>query len=152
MIEEIRLISDQKEIKQLYEFIKRKPLDYPGYLDWLEKCKRELELGCKKAFAYFAKDQIVANIIFQRHKKDPLVLELKNGRVDEGYSGRGVFRKLIDEVENYAKNEGFKRIVGDCHIENVEVIQVLEKLGFRVESAEKLYEKTRVESVLAKEL
>ena len=79
----IELVKDAGEIEQLYDFIRKHPLDYPNYLDWVEKCKRELELGYKKAFVCRKKGEIVGNLIFQKHKEDSSVLEMKNGRVDE---------------------------------------------------------------------
>jgi len=50
MIHKIQLLTDPEEVQRLYEFIRRFPLDYPDYFQWLEKCKRELELGYKKYF------------------------------------------------------------------------------------------------------
>ena len=50
MFYRVELIKNPDEIKRLYEFIRRFPLDYPGYESWLEKCFRELNEGYKKAF------------------------------------------------------------------------------------------------------
>src|SRR3989344_5145915 len=115
MIQKIHLVKDEKEIKQLYEFIKKLPLDYPGYLDWTKKCLRELQLGYKKAFIYKPNGHIVANLIFQKHKKDSKTVELKNGRVEECYQRKKIFTLLYKFVEEHAKQNGFLKIIGDTH-------------------------------------
>ena len=67
MVYQIKLLKNSSEILALYEFIKQFPLDYPDYALWLEKCKRQLELGEKKAVYVTENKKIVGEIIFQRH-------------------------------------------------------------------------------------
>ncbi len=139
-------------MQRLYNFLRQYPLDYPDYAFWLEKCRRELEIGYKKAFVCRQDGAVAANLIFQRHKDDPLVLEIKNSRVEPHCRNQGIFRSLIECTETYAIGQRFKRIVCDCHIENAVVIEAMKSLGFRIECAEELYEKGRLEAVLVKEI
>ncbi|MBS3163241.1 GNAT family N-acetyltransferase [Candidatus Woesearchaeota archaeon] len=134
----IKLITDPEEINELYQFIKKYPLNYPNYSEWLKKCKCELELGYKKAYVCELNGKIIASLIFQPHKQDPLLLELKNVRVIEEYQRKKVFSTLLKEAIYYARQNGFKKIVVDAHTDN-EVIKPLQKLGFSIESYENLY-------------
>ena len=72
------LLTDPEEITRVYGFVKQFPLDYPNYSLWLEKCRRELELMYKKAF-YTSdnSENIIGSVIFQRHKQERSILEIK---------------------------------------------------------------------------
>lgn len=146
----IKLVTDPNEINELYQFIKQYPLNYPNYSEWLKKCKRELELGYKKAFVYKLKGKIIADLIFQPHKQDSSLLELKNIRVIEEHRKKKVFSKLLKEAISYARQNRFKKIVVDAHADS-EVIKPLQKLGFSVESYENLYD-SKLETVLGLDL
>jgi len=152
MIQKVHLVKDEEEINRLYEFIKKLPLDYPGYLDWAEKCFRELQLGYKKAFVYKPNGHIVANLIFQKHKKDPKIIELKNGRVEKHYQRKKLFTLLYKAVEEYARKNNFLKIVGDTHKDNIPVLKTLKELGFNIEAEQPLYERGKLEIILSKEL
>lgn len=90
MIDQLELLTDSEKVQTLYNFIKQYPLDYPNYVVWLDKCKQQLETGDKKAFYATNKDSIIGSVIFQRHKEESSVLEVKNFRVSEKYSKKGV--------------------------------------------------------------
>ena len=65
MLYSVGLVKDPSEIRKLYDFIKRFPLDYPGYESWLEKCFRELNGGYKKAFVCMVDSTIIGEVIFR---------------------------------------------------------------------------------------
>ena len=94
-----KLITDLDEINELYDFIRAYPLNYPGYMQWLKKCVDELKLGYKKAFVYRHKGKIVANLVFQQHKEESSVLELKNCRVAEKFRHKKIFSNLVSGLE-----------------------------------------------------
>ena len=145
------LVTEPEEIRKLYEFIKACPLDYPDYLAWVDKCFKELERGYKKAFAYKINDNIVGNIIFQKHKENPHVLEIKNCRVEPEYRRQHIFTELYNLVERYAKDYGFKKIICDTHSDNTTFIRTMEGMGFKRKREETLYSQ-RLETILAKDL
>lgn len=145
------LITDPEEIRVLYEFIQSQPLNYPRYEEWVKKCIRELEIGYKKALVYGVNGSIRANLIFQRHKQDPHVLEIKNCRVDPNFRRQGIFTSLVRAVEQYAKLHRFQRITVDTHSDNVSFIEAAKKLGFRVDAQEHLYGAS-LETILIKEV
>ena len=67
---QVQILTGEGNIERLYNFIRQFPLDYPDYFEWLQKCKRELELGYKKAFYVTnSNGEIIGSIIFQPHKK-----------------------------------------------------------------------------------
>ncbi len=117
----------------------------------MKKCIRELEIGYKKALVYRANGSIRANLIFQRHKQDPDVIEIKNCRVDQNFRRQGIFTSLLRAVGQYAKIHRFKRITVDTHSDNTSFIEASKKLGFRVEAQEQLYG-AGLETILVKEV
>jgi len=147
----IKLIKNQEGINELYNFIKQFPLDYPDYMLWVEKCKRELELGYKRAFVCTKDNEIIANLVFQPHKEDRSTLELKNARVKEEYERKNIFKKMVKEAERYARANSFKRIRGDTHESNIAITKALKNLGFKIEAKEQLYS-AKKELILAKDL
>lgn len=147
-----KLITGPDEIKKVYEFIKQFPLDYPDYGRWLEKMKRELELRYKSGFFVTNKKGVIGSIIFQPHKQDSSVLELKNLRVLPSYEKKGIGAKLLKLAEDYAIEKGFKKLQGDAHEDNFKVIRFMLKHGFRRESKENLYLPSKIEVILSKEI
>lgn len=145
----LKLISSQEEIEEVYTFIKNAPFDYPNYNEWAERCKAELSSGYKKAFIFKVNGTIVANLVFQEHKNCPEMLELKNGRVEAEHQGRGIFTLLYKAVEQYAQENGFKKIICDTHSENV--AKIMEHLGFKAECKKALYG-DNLETILVKEI
>lgn len=151
MIHRIQLLTEPEEISRLYEFLKQFPLDYPDYSRWLEKCKRELELGYKKAFyATNSNGRIIGSIIFQPHKQERQILELKNLRVDPSYEQKGAGSLLESLASLYADENGFKRIQCDAHADNP-VVLFMQKKGYVIEAKESLYT-AKKESILVKDL
>lgn len=152
MIEKLKLLTNIKEVQRLYDFIKQYPLDYPNYPAWLEKCKRQLEIGDKKAFYATNKSDIIGSVVFQQHKKESSVIEVKNFRVAKEHSGKGVGSTLELMICSYGKSNNFKKIRLDTHYDNFPMIQFLIKRGYVLESEEKLYLPNRSEVILSKEL
>jgi ribosomal protein S18 acetylase RimI-like enzyme len=152
MIHTIKLLTDSEEVHRLYEFIKKYPLEYPDYFIWLEKCKRQMELGEKKAYYATINKEIIGNIIFQILKEDNSVFEIKNFRVSENHRHCGVGSALETMLYSYAKSNGFNKIQVDTHQDNVDMIQFLIKHGYIIESQENLYKRNKPEIILSKKL
>ncbi len=152
MIEQIKLLSNPEEVQKLYDFVKQYPLDYKDYSIWLEKCRRQLEIGDKRAFYATNKGSIIGSVIFQRHREEDSVLEVKNFRVSEKHSREGVGSTLELMLCSYGRSNGFKRIRVDTHHDNFAMIQFLIKRGYFLESEENLYVSVKPEVILAKNL
>jgi len=144
-----KLLSDSDEIDRVHNFLKDFPLDYPNYFDWLEKCRRELEIGYKKAVcAVDSTGRIVGSIVFQPHKEDRLVLELKNMRVAPSCANRKIGTRIINAAEVYARRQGFRKVQGDAHLDNP-VLEFMLKRGYRIEAKESLYTE-KLEAIIGK--
>jgi len=154
MIYKVEFAAYVEEIRMLYEFIKKFPEDYPNYFDWVEQCFEELDRGYKNAFFCESKSngEIIGSLIFQRHKNDQTILEMKNGRIEPKYRRKKIFTDMYSKLERYARENGFKRIIGDCHENNASVIKTLENLGFTQDSTETLYDSKTKEIIFKKDL
>lgn len=153
MITQVKLITDQEEIEAIYSYIKKFPLDYPNYFDWLEKCKEELEAGYKKGFyARNSEQKIIGSIIFQPHKQEKQILEIKSMRVSPEYQRRRVGSILYNLVEEYAYENRFGKIQVDAHADNSSIIQFFATKGFNIEAQESLYSPSKMEVILSKTL
>jgi ribosomal protein S18 acetylase RimI-like enzyme len=151
-ISTIKLITDLVEIRQLYGFIRKYPLEYPNYDNWIQQCYEELCLGTKNAFVCKLEGVIIGDLVFQRHKKESKVLEIKNLRVEQQYQRRRVASRLLKNIENFARsNLDYKRIVVDTHANNLPAIQTFQNSGFVIVGNEELYN-SRKEVILAKDL
>ncbi len=146
----IKLASSSKEIMEIYQYIKSFNLDYPDYDGWIKKCKKELEYGYKKSYYYKKGLEIGGVIIFQPHKKEKNILEMKNFRVSPANKNGGIGLDLYNSVEQYAKKQNFKIIQGDTH--NNEMINFLLKKDFKIIEKETLYSPSQIETILQKNL
>ena len=140
----------KQEIIKIYQYIKSFSLSYLDYNKWIKKCKEELESNYKKAF-YYKKDLDIGGvIIFQPHKKEKSILEMKNFRVSPVNKNKGIGLLLYKSVEQYAKKQNFKIIQGDTH--NNEMINFLLEKGFKIIKKERLYSPSQIEIILQKNL
>jgi len=146
----IKLANSSKEIMEIYRYIKSFDLGYPNYNEWVKKCKKELESDYKKAFYYKKNSEMNGVIIFQPHKKEKSILEVKNFRVSSVNKKEGVGLKLYNFMEEYAKKQNFRIIQSDTH--NNEMIDFLLKKGFKIIGKETLYSPSQTETILQKNL
>ncbi|MCK4647410.1 GNAT family N-acetyltransferase [Candidatus Pacearchaeota archaeon] len=146
----IKLASSSEEIMQIYQYIKSFNLNYPDYDEWAKKCKRELEFDYKKAY-YAKKDSEILGVnIFQPHKKEKNILEIKNFRVSLANKKVGIGLSLYNPLEQYAKKQNFKIIQVDTHTN--EMVDFLLKRGFKIIEKEALYSSSQIETILQKNL
>jgi len=148
--QQIKLVSSSEEIREIYQYIKSFNSDYPNYNKWVEKCKRELESNYKKACYYRVGSDIGGVIIFQPHKKEKNILEMKNFEISLVNKKKGIGSLLYNAVEQYAKKQNFEIIQGDTH--NNEMINFLLKKGFKIIKKEALYSPSQIETILQKNL
>jgi ribosomal protein S18 acetylase RimI-like enzyme len=152
MIEQVKLLSDTEEVQKIYDFVKQYPLDYPDYAVWLEKCRGQLEVGDKKVFYATNQCSIIGSVIFQKDMKEDSVLEVKNFRISEKHSGKGVGSLLELMLCSYGVSNSFKRIRVDTHSNNYSMIQFLIKRRYIIEGEENIYIPNKSEIILYKDL
>ncbi|MBT3865910.1 GNAT family N-acetyltransferase [Candidatus Woesearchaeota archaeon] len=147
-----KLITDRREVQAVYDFVRQFPLDYPGYFEWLKKCEGQLLSGDKEAVYMVDGQQVVGSIIFQRHREESSVLEIKNLRVDPRYARKGIGKALERRVDLFARSGEFRRIQVDAHRDNFEVVNFFIGRGYNIDSEETLYVPDKLEVVMVKDL
>jgi hypothetical protein len=139
-------IQDEKELKLLKGFILEQPQFYPKFKEWVdEKCIPRIESGIYKNLIAISKRSIIGDMIYRY--LDENNIEIKNFRIDEGYSNRDLghflFRQL--EVENPDC-----RLITDVTVDNFSGIQFMIRNGFNIISKENLYKPDQYEYILKK--
>lgn len=152
MIKKIKLLRNKEEIIKLNEFISSYPLNYPDYDLWTEKCIGELLTGYKKTFYAPDMQRIVGCVIFQRHKEDSSILEIKNFRVEVEYQNQGIGGSLDLMINRYAQENGFLRVQIDTHSTNEQMKRILLKRGYNKIAEEMLYTRSQKETIYARDL
>jgi len=147
---EAKLIESEDEIKKVCDYLMSLNLDYPDYNQWVEKCKRELISGYKKGF-YMGNQQISGVVIFQPHKEQKDILEIKNFSVSPKFEKKGLGSVLFDSLEDYFREALFKRMIVDAHAENYKIINFFKHRGFKIIKKDSLYSASQIEIVLQKE-
>ncbi len=149
---ESKLVGSEEDIKRVTSYLRSLNLDYPDYQKWVDRCESELRSGYKKGY-YVEKDlQIAGVVIFQPHKQDESVLEIKNFNVSSKYSELGIGSLLFDSLEDYfEKVPSFRKMQVDTHEDNSKIIDFFKKRGFNIIKKEPLYEDSRIETILQKE-
>ena len=111
MLRIIKSIDSDEESWEVYRFLRKFPLEYPKYDEWLKQCRRQLRTGAKRGFvALTTARDIAGSIIFQQKREDRNVFEFKNFRVASEYENNGVGTILLATAEAYAREKRFQRI------------------------------------------
>ena len=73
--------------------------DYPDYDEWLGRVHCQLKSEEKRVMLALDRDAVVGAVVYQRHRADPRLLELKNVSVLPDARGRHVAAFLLRNVE-----------------------------------------------------
>lgn len=73
--------------------------DYPDVLDWAQKVHTELKAEIKRAMVAYQGGEIVGVTVYQRDKRNPKALEIKNLTVRPDVRGRHVASFLLRNAE-----------------------------------------------------
>ncbi|MCL5018684.1 MAG: hypothetical protein M1416_02890 [Candidatus Pacearchaeota archaeon] len=145
-----RFLEDEKEIKQLRNFLLEQPFNYPNYEDWVERSIQQIDNGYKKTILAFSDDILAGDLIFQPHKTLPKVMELKNMRIHPDlkrrYFGFFMFRQAEAESKDY------DAIICDTRSDRLDVLNLLKLCGYREISRVPLYDSNTEDVVLLKNL
>lgn len=130
-------------------------LDYPTHTEWLEKTEAEIKEGKKRAMiAYMV--SAIGTVIYQRHKDDPLILEVKNISVAPDARGRHIASFLLRNSEIEAARHDFpdiNKVIVDTKVSNTEMINFLLSQGYTVDKIVDLYGLgTGMDVILAKSI
>jgi len=152
MNKEIKTAKNKKEIESVCNYVKQFPVNYPNYDKWLKKAEFELKTGYKKAFYVTDLNNIIASIVFQPHKQDKKVLEIKNIRVSPNKQGKNIGEQLCENTEELAKQNKFQIIQVDTRQTNTQTIEFFLKQGFKIKKITALYSKKDKDVILTKKV
>ena len=94
-----RGVETRKDRMRLVEFAAKKPLDYPGYFNWLGKVDSQLERGEKSAIYAAYNGLVVGDVIWQRYGLNHLGREIKQLRVEDSVGGWFFAQFLLRQAE-----------------------------------------------------
>lgn len=108
-------------------------IHYPDYFDWLQKVHAELKGGGKRAMIALDHGQVCGVVIYQEHKTQKGVLELKNLTVRPDLKGRYIASFLLRNAE-IEGGEEFKSgsVVCDAKVSNTPIRFFLLKHGYQI--------------------
>lgn len=114
--------------------------DYPDYDDWVERTRVQLRSEDKRALTARSSGRIVGAVVYQRHRSDPGLLEIKNVSVRPDCQDRlfAAFLLRNAEVEG-CKDFGVGEAVVDAKARNAAVASFLVRCGYLPEGRADLY-------------
>jgi hypothetical protein len=113
---------------------------YPDEIDWGQKAYEESLLGIKRHMVLFDHADVVGDVIYQRHKTDPHVLEIKRVSLEPSARGRHFGSTLLRNAEIEGAREFETTVVrGDTKIYSG-INDFLPRQGYRKVGQTDLYE------------
>ena len=113
---------------------------YPDHFDWLDKAHTELKTEAKRAMIALDHGQVCGVIIYQEHKTQKGVLELKNLTVRPDLRGRYIASFLLRNTEIEGGDEfGADSVICDAKASNFSIGSFLLKQGYRALGQVDLY-------------
>ncbi len=143
-----RSLEDEKELEDLINFLRHQDMSYPNYQDWVSKTRHEIDSGTKKSILAFDERTLIAEIIYQKHKQLPNVIEMKNLRVHPKYERRGFAYFLIRQVE--AENRTASAIICDARASLRDIHYLLIFLGYTSLLQTPLYDDNNLDTIFVK--
>lgn len=114
--------------------------DYPDFDHWLNKVWVQLRAEEKRALLALVGGRVVAAVVYQRHRDDRTVLEVKNISVRPDWRGRLVASFLLRNAEvEGARDFGSRSAVVDAKAGNLGVRAYLLRNGYRPTEVRDLY-------------
>lgn len=142
-----RLFPEQNQIPEsverlpVYALNEQDPIfqsirdSYPGFDDWLQKCKREH----REALVIKREDRLAGICIFTEEKKDQIegkrgrVLKLNTFKVSPDFSGYKLGELILKSVIRISRNEKFHHLYITTHEEGQSsLLAFLDDFGFRI--------------------
>lgn len=117
-------------------------IQYPDFDEWLHKSFIELKNEQKRAMVALSGNDIAGVALYQRHKKDPRALEIKNLTVRPDMRGRYIASFLLRNVEiEGARDFNSSHIVCDAKADNLPIQTFLVRHRYEALKREDLYQK-----------
>ena len=114
--------------------------DYPDFYDWAQKAHEELRRDLKRALVGFSHGEIAGVIIYQRHKQNASLLEMKNLTVRPDHQGRYIASFLLRNAEVEGAREFRSRaVVCDAKASNAGIHSFLLRHHYRPSGCDDIY-------------
>ncbi len=144
-----RSLESTQDLKDLIDFLAAQDLGYPKYDEWVQRTESELIEGHKNSIIAFSESNLVGNVVYQRHKNLPSILELKNIRIHPELRQRYFAKFMLRQVE--AENEGkYDAIMVDARQDQKEVIRFLGSCNYSQTLTIPLYDSNVPDIIMTK--
>jgi|SRR3989344_8323129 len=147
-----RTLDSFEDINKVVSFIHTRPLDYIGYSDWVEKVRYQLGHAEKMAILAFSNRDLVGDLIYQHHQSNLPFLEIKNLRTEDFFARRGFAEFMVKQAKRIAKEEGYAGVIVDVRSENMPIVNLFQRRGYREVARMPLYDKKAEDVVFVKEI
>jgi ribosomal protein S18 acetylase RimI-like enzyme len=144
-----RTAESARDRDLLFSYVAGQDLNYPGYHDWTHRAYFEIEIGYKTGIIALSNRVVVGDAIFQPHKTQKRVRELKNMRTHPDLRRRGFARFMLRQVEQ-GLGKDFDMILCDVPETETATIEFMESCGYRRVAKLNLYSDERREVVMVK--
>ncbi|MBI2024583.1 MAG: GNAT family N-acetyltransferase [Candidatus Harrisonbacteria bacterium] len=125
--------------------------DYPDFFDWAQKVHTELKKESKRALVAVENKEIVGVTIYQKHKRHPDALEIKNLTVRPDKRGRYIASFLLRNSETEGVREfRSKFILCDAKSKNLSIRYFLTKNHYQISGKDDLYGKNAGDDIIYK--
>lgn len=129
------------------QFIASQDLGYPNYGRWTEKTRSELSSGIKRGILAYSNGVVVGDVISQKHKELPNILELKNIRIHPKLRGRNFASFMLRQTELETSSEA---VIVDARADQKDMIDFLTSQGYFPIAAISLYDSHNKDMVMVK--
>lgn len=143
-----RSLQDEKELRNLIDFLRHQDLGYPNYQDWVSRTQQEINSKAKHPILVFDRRTLVAEIIYQKHRQLPDTIEIKNLRVHPEYRKRDFAHFLIKQVE--AENQTASAIICDARADAKGIHHLLRFSGYTPLLQAPLYDSNSLDIIFIK--
>ncbi len=144
-----RSLEDEKELNDVVLFLRVHNWKYKNFNDWLERTRVQILSDDKKLIHVHYDGKIVADGIYQSHRKFPRLREIKNIRVSGEHNQRGIASFLVKLIltEN---TKDFDAVICDIPEENRAIQSVVKSIGFEELGKAPIYDDGRNHIIMIK--
>ncbi len=142
-------VEDRKNLDKLLKWVRPQGLNYPNWDSWLEKMYYETLSGYKKPWIVETNSVTIGDIIFQDHKENAWLLEIKNIRIHPEARNEGCGYFLEKKVEKVARKNN-QSIICDLKSSQKDVYNFLLLRGYVQLGEKPLYDNHNPDTIMIK--
>ncbi len=146
-----RSVEDKKDLEKLIKWIRPQGLNYPNWYSWVNKSFFEILSGYKKAIIVESNNLVLGSIIYQTHKENKWLLEIKNARISPRFWNKYCGSFLFKQVEVETKGK-YGAIICDLKSNQKGVFNFLLRQGYIPFGERALYDNHNPDIIMVKPL